>query len=230
MLLLLLAFGSAFGQLDDDFLVPETPQSRQLTLPVYHSYDGVTWETRGELTLTIQEERRRKSQGSLRTSSFEKARLSPSGLYYVAVGNEDQTRIQTCLPVCYLLGSDLLEKLTVHVDAETGRVVSIAYTDVSPICSFLTSSLRPQTYIEIGSSVQALKPLFTVPKPTKNPEDEPSFFSKYVTNHTVVGHPARRVSVNEQRKCACGRQWTSSTEQLDTSYTRLDQPLFVVPA
>ena len=180
MLLWLLACRLALGQLDEDFLVPDTPQSRQLTLPVYHSYDGVNWETRGELSLTVQEERRRKSQGTLRTSTFEKSKLRQGGMYYVAIGNEDKTRIQTSLPVCYLLGSDLLEKLTIHVDTDTGRIISLAYTDVSPICSSLTSSIRPQTYIEIGSSVQALKPLFTVPKPAKNPEDEPSFFSKYV--------------------------------------------------
>lgn len=170
------------AQSDDDFLVPDTPQSRQLTLPVYHSYDGVNWETRGELTLTVQEERRRKSQGTLRTHTFEKARLRQGGMYYLAVGNEDKTRIQTSLPACYLLGSDLLEKLTILLDPDTGRIISLAYTELSPICSTITSSVRPQTYIEIGSSVQALKPLFTVPKPVKSSEEEPSFFSKYVRN------------------------------------------------
>ena len=176
--LLSLSISQGSAQLDDDFLVPDTPQSRQLLLPVYHSYDGVNWENRGELTLTVHEERRRKSLGSLKTMAFEKGKLQE--MYYLAVGNEDKSRVQTSVPVCNLLGSDLLEKLTIYVDMETGRVVSLAYTEVSPICSHITSSIRPQTYIEIATSVQALKPLFTVPKPAKNPEDEPSFFSKYV--------------------------------------------------
>ena len=175
----------------------------KLSFKLYQSYDGTTWEERGNVLVSSHGDKRRKPNVSVVNTSFAKQKVNPKGFYFVGMYSEgDKGKfLQAVVPSCNILGSDLLDTLQLQVNQETGEVLALEYFGATSSCSTLTTALKPQTAAYAVMPKEPSKPYFAPPKVEEPPE--PGFFRKYVSNYVVVVNPDRSFYIHE-----C---WRSST-------------------
>ena len=148
---------------------------------LFHSYDGLNWEERGTIQLSLFGDKRRKPLIAVKNIKFEKDKLKSKERYYIGVYSEGDSGylVQSSIETCYLFGSDLQDSISVLVDQENGQITAINYKTDSKICEKSTTALKLQTMAEVISTKEALKPYFALPKPEEIQEQQ-SFFRKYV--------------------------------------------------
>jgi hypothetical protein len=181
MIVVLLCLAQVQSQ--DDFELSPQPSSNKITHKLYHSYDGRSWEERGSIHLSVFGDKRRKPLISVKNTKFDKEKLKQSQFYYVGVYSDEESGfvIQSSVPACFVLGSDLQDNINVLVDSETGGITAINYKTESKTCEKSTSALKLQTMAEVIHTKEAFKPYFAMPKPVEE-QDQRSFFAKYVRN------------------------------------------------
>lgn len=165
----------------DDFDLSGSTGSGKIAHKLFHSYDGVNWEVRGTIQLSIFGDKRRKPLISVKNTKFEKEKLNFKGNYYVGVYIEGESgfMVQSSAEACYLIGSDLQDIISVLVDSESGVITALNYKTEGKMCERTTTAQKIQTMAEVLSTREALKPYFALPKPEIEQENV-SFLRKYV--------------------------------------------------
>ena len=148
---------------------------------LYHSYDGVLWEERGSIQLSVFGDKRRKPLISIKNTKFEKEKLKAKGTYHVGVYSQGDSGylVQSSIPTCYLVGSDLQDYISVMVDQESGVITAINYKTETKLCEKTTTASKLQTMAEVINTREAMKPYFALPK-HEEAQEQKSFFAKYV--------------------------------------------------
>ena len=166
---------------EDEFELNTQTTSGKITHKLFQSYDGVNWEERGTIQLSVFGDKRRKPLISIKNTKFEKEKIKHNGNYYVGVYHEAENNflISSSIPSCYVIGSDLQDIISVFVDQENGSIIGINYKTESKNCERTTTALRLQTMAEVVNTKEALKPYFAMPKP-EDIQEQQSFFRKYV--------------------------------------------------
>jgi hypothetical protein len=179
MITILITLGIVLAQ--DEFELSSFSSGGKVSHKLYQSYDGVLWEERGVLQITTHGDKRRKPLISIKNSKFEKEKLKVNGIYHIGAYSEGDTgcMVQSSIPTCYLLGSDLQDIISVLTDSESGNIVAINYKPDSKICEKTTTALKIQTMVEAISTREAPKPYFIPPK-VEELQEQQSFFRKYV--------------------------------------------------
>lgn len=156
-------------------------QGGKVSHKLFHSYDGVVWEERGSIQLSVFGDKRRKPLITVKNTKFEKEKLKNTGIYHVGIYTQGEAGylVQSSIPACYLIGSDLQDYIGVMVDQETGLITAINYKTESKTCEKHTTALKLQTMAEVLNTKEALKPYFALPKHEELQEQQ-SFFRKYV--------------------------------------------------
>ena len=177
LIFLVFFFISVLAQ--DDFELNPMNTASKLNIKLYHSYDGNNWEERGYIQLSAYGDKRRKPLITIKNTKFEKEKLRSSSSYFIGVYDESGFLVQSSLPACFLIGSDLQDLITVVLDPETGNISAINYKSEQPLCEKTTPALKLQTMAEVFSTKEAMRPYFATIKPEEIQEQQ-SFLRKYV--------------------------------------------------
>lgn len=166
---------------DEDFDIPTIGSSVKSTMLLYHSYDGVNWEERGQILISSHGDKRRRPNITVKNDRFVIEKVDVDGLYYVGIYRDEKNKefLQSAIRSCNLIASDLLDSITIYLDQEKGSVLALNYQASIPGCAFSTPARQPQTSAEAGMVKEAMKPIYTVPK-IEDPQEQQGFFRKYV--------------------------------------------------
>ena len=109
--------------------------------------------------------RKENATANLKTIKFEKDRLDKSGFYYLRFISPDESSVQSFLPSCQLIASELQEKLTVFLDNDSKRLIGVNYSGENRGCEKSTTAIKPKSSVELGSTSEAYRIVFPAPKP-----------------------------------------------------------------